>query len=435
MDDPGSLCWIIAIVAFLMTIFFSFLKDSLITISWPRLEDALEESDQVNVLDYIRAKLNKFIATAKLLSLLFRLIFTISIVILVISPFKNESFMGFQELMLVFVICYIAFSISHIALPQMLAGCWGTGIIVFSLPALKILEIILSPIIFILFCCETVLKKMAGITDEYTAERIEKKQEELLSYVEEGEKAGYVDEEQRDMIESVLEFQGTTAGEIMTPRTEMSSINLELGLTDITEFIINAGHSRYPVFIDNIDNITGMLYAKDLLRYIGDVDRPDTIEPILREAFFVPETKPLGDLLHDFKEKKIHVAIVLDEYGGTAGLVSFEDILEEIVGEIEDEHEHPRSEPVKVIDEKTYEVDARTEIYVLNDQYNLKLPEDEDYETLGGFAFSQLGHIPFIGETFNYNGYSFTIIDSERRKINRLRIEIIEHEDNNSQEL
>ena len=173
-----------------------------------------------------------------------------------------------------------------------------------------------------------------------------------------------------------------------------------------------------------------MLYAKDLLNYLKEDDRPTGIQDILRETFFVPETKTLRDLLHDFKDRKVHVAVVLDEYGGTAGLVSFEDILEELVGEIEDEHEQPRADLVKKIDDFNYEVDARTEIYDLTDEYDLKLPEDEDYETLGGFVFSQLGHIPLIGESFEYSGMKFTVIDAEKRKINSLRITILTENDN-----
>ena len=434
MEDPGNICWPVSLLSLAMTVFFSFLKNSLLNVSWPRLEDALEESNDEAKLEYIRNKISKLVISANLISLSFSLIFAITIVIWQISNIDDLNSLGFKNLLLIFVTCFFSLSIFHIALPEMLASCWGTGIIVFSFPVLKYIEIFLSPIIFLLFCIESVLEKMAGITDESSPEQIEKKQEELLSIVEEGEKEGYVDEEQRDMIESVFEFQDTTAGEIMTPRTEMSSINLELRFDDVVTFIIKEGHSRYPVYIDNIDNITGMLYAKDLLQYVGCPDRPQSIEAILREAFFVPGTKSLQDLLHDFKEKKVHVAIVLDEYGGTAGLVSFEDILEEIVGEIEDEHEHPRSEPVKIIDDNTFEVDARTEIHDLNDQYTFKLPEDEDYETLGGFAFSQLGHIPMVGETFTYNGYTFTVIDAERRKIIRLKIEIIEQE-HDSQEI
>ncbi len=434
MEDIGSIGWLVAIISLMMTVFFSFLKRSLMDVSWPELEDAFEANKEIEKLDYLRNKIDKFIVSASLVSLVFLLLFSITIVFWQISGYESISLITFKTIMIIIAICFVSLSVFYVALPQMLASCWGTGVIVFSLPLLKYIEIILMPLILLLFSIESILNKMAGITDEFSPERIEKKQEELLSIVEEGEKEGYVDEEQRDMIESVLEFQGTTAGEIMTPRTEMSSINFDIGIDEVVSFILEEGHSRYPVYIDNIDNITGMLYSKDLLQYVGSSERPNSIESILREAFFVPETKSLRDLLHDFKEKKVHIAIVLDEYGGTAGLVSFEDILEEIVGEIEDEHEHPRSEPVKVIDDKTFEVDARTEIYDLNDQYNLKLPEDEDYETLGGFAFSQMGHIPMVGETFSYNGYLFTIIDAERRKIIRLKIEINEHE-HESQEI
>ena len=174
-----------------------------------------------------------------------------------------------------------------------------------------------------------------------------------------------------------------------------------------------------------------MLYAKDLLR---DINHPGDAEirNRLRQPYFVPESKSLRDLLHDFQNQKVHVAVVLDEYGGTAGVVTFEDILEELVGEIIDEHEPPQSEPIKRIDENTIEVDARYEIDELNDQFNLTVPEDADYETVGGFAFAQLGYIPNVGESFEYENMRFTVIDAHQRKINRLRVVILPREDQNT---
>lgn len=145
----------------------------------------------------------------------------------------------------------------------------------------------------------------------------------------------------------------------------------------------------------------------------------------MREAYFVPETKPLRVLLHEFQNQKQHIAIVLDEYGGTAGVITLEDILEELVGEITDEYEEALPEPVKKIDQNTIEVDARTYVDDLNDSFELNLPEDEDYDTIGGFVFSQLGYIPKTGEKFDYKNLKFTIVSAEARRIKRIRIQKI----------
>jgi CBS domain containing-hemolysin-like protein len=291
------------------------------------------------------------------------------------------------------------------------------------------LEWIVWPLTAALDFIDPVIRRLAGVSVDQSNDRLDEKQEELLNVVEEGEKEGVVDEEEREMITSVLEFRDTTTGEIMTPRTEVVGIDTRSSLSEAVEIVMNKGHSRYPVYEGTIDKVVGLLYAKDLL---SEVNHPDGISDIrhrLREPFFVPESKTVRDLLHDFQNQKIHVAVVLDEYGGTAGLVTIEDVLEELVGEIVDEYEPPQNQPIKKINENTIEVDARFEVDQLNDEFDLKIPDSADYETLGGFAFSKLGYIPKAGETFEHENLHFTIIDAGDRKINRLQVVITPHQE------
>jgi putative hemolysin len=194
-------------------------------------------------------------------------------------------------------------------------------------------------------------------------------------------------------------------------------------LQTVLKTITTAGHTRVPVYEENIDNIVGLIYAKDLLSEIGKMTDDFKLRDKMREAYFVPETKPLRTLLHEFQNQKQHIAIVLDEYGGTAGVVTLEDILEELVGEITDEYEESPPEPVREIDHNTIDVDARTYVDDLNDSFELNLPEDEDYDTIGGFVFSRLGYIPKTGESFDYENLKFTISSAEARKIKRIRIQ------------
>jgi len=177
------------------------------------------------------------------------------------------------------------------------------------------------------------------------------------------------------------------------------------------------------VYEDNIDNIIGLIYAKDLLAEVGKESDDFSLRERMREAYFVPESKPLRSLLHEFQNQKLHIAVVLDEYGGTAGIVTLEDILEELVGEITDEYEETPPESIRRIDENTIEVDARTYVDDLNDDYELDLPEDEDYDTVGGFVFSRLGYIPKTGEHFEYANLTFTISSAEPRRVKRVRIQ------------
>ena len=225
------------------------------------------------------------------------------------------------------------------------------------------------------------------------------------------------------MIENVLELSETTAEEIMTPRTDIIAVNVNDDLQGILEIIINAGHSRIPVYEKNIDTIVGLIYAKDLLSEIGKSPGDFNIREKMRKPYFIPETKPLNDLLGEFQNQKLHIAVLLDEYGGTTGIVTIEDILEELVGEIVDEYEETPPESIKKIDETTIEVDARIYIDDLNNEFELALPEDEDYDTVGGFVFSHLGYVPKTGEIFEYENVKFTIAAAEARKIKRIRIQ------------
>jgi putative hemolysin len=212
----------------------------------------------------------------------------------------------------------------------------------------------------------------------------------------------------------------------MTPRTDLIAINIKEGLEGVLKTISDAGHSRIPVYENNIDNIIGLVYAKDLLSEIGKDISGFKLLDKMRDAYFVPETKPLRDLLHEFQNQKLHIAVVLDEYGGTAGIVTIEDILEELVGEIVDEYEETPQQEFKRIDETTVDIDARMHIDDLNEEFDIALPEEEDYDTVGGFVFSHLGYIPKTGETFEHKGLEIAITAAETRKIIRIKIQKIQ---------
>jgi len=250
--------------------------------------------------------------------------------------------------------------------------------------------------------------------------------DEILSVVERHDDQGHVDEDQKEMLEAVVDLPSITVGEIMTPRTDIEGIDAGSSLEQVKADILKDGHSRIPVYDESLDHIVGILYAKDMIRFIGNAG-PFDLRKQLRDVLMVPETKSIRELLSEFKAKKVHIAIVLDEYGGTAGLVTIEDILEEIVGEIHDEYELLEEGPdIQRVDDVTVEVDARVHIDDLNDELGLDLPEDEDYETVGGYVFSTLGHIPDMGECIELEGVRITVIGAQRTKVTRIRIEMLE---------
>jgi len=315
------------------------------------------------------------------------------------------------------------------AVPMSIAEHAGEALVLRAAPLLTILRATLSPLVAIAKFVDEVVRRLAGVPEMSEEEELE---EEILSVVSEKREEGSLDESGRDMIEAVVDFRTSTVEEIMTPRTEIEGIQLTDDLAEVRDFIAQAGHSRIPVYEENLDQIAGLLYAKDLLKYLGGDAETFDMRSSLREARFVPETKRLDELLAEFQRDKVHLAIVLDEYGGTAGLVTIEDVIEEIVGEIYDEYEPETDTPpeIRVIpSERAAVIDARAYIDDVNDRLEAlgaELPEHEDYDTLGGYVTSSLGHIPIAGESFRHNGFLVTVLEAEPTRVSQVRIEIVE---------
>lgn len=278
---------------------------------------------------------------------------------------------------------------------------------------------LLHPLLMIVAGVDEVVRRLAGAPDEtQDAEQIER---EIMDIVSRGETSGAVDASERAMIKSVMELDEIDVGKIMTPRTDICAIEIESDYSAMLALVRSCGHSRIPVFEATLDHVIGILYAKDLLR----VENPETfsLRRSMRPPHFVPETKDLSSLLREFQAGRVHIAIVLDEYGGTAGLVTIEDILEELVGEIADEHdEAPPAPPIAQLNERLAEVDARVRIEELNEALQLSLPEGDSYDTVGGYVFSKLGRIPSTGESFLDGGVRIEILQARERAIDRIRV-------------
>jgi len=321
-----------------------------------------------------------------------------------------------------FVILALPASIAEHAGEKMIHSCAGVLRIGFFLAwPLRSLQIY-----------DSAVKRLAGVSGVTATDEFE---DDLLSAVSEGEREGTLGESEREMIEAVVELRTRTVEEVMTPRTEIEGFELKDDLASARDFIRDIGHSRIPVFQGDLDHLVGILYAKDLLRYLGDSDKPFAMRDVLREPVFLPETKPINEALIDLRAQKIHMAIVLDEYGGTAGLITIEDILEEIVGEIQDEYEADEEEAPSIkVDTaaRTAEVDARAYLDDANDALDvidIELDESEDYETVGGWATSHLGHIPVVGESFCVNGYRVDILEAEPTRVRKVRFSAADPEE------
>jgi CBS domain containing-hemolysin-like protein len=262
--------------------------------------------------------------------------------------------------------------------------------------------------------------------------------EEILSVVEEGEREGVIDEDERRMIEAVVGFKNTTVEQIMTPRQDIEALEYTNNLGAITAFVRRVRHSRIPVYRagKGLDDIIGFFYVKDLLRWLaGDGPRSSAgpgfeLKAILRTALHVPESKTVRELADEFVARKVHAAVVVDEYGATTGLVTMEDIIEEVFGDIQDEYEKAEDAPPRIEvkpDDRLADIDARAYIADANqalEPLGISLPEADDYDTVGGFVLTTLGHMPEVNETFSHGDMLVTVLEAAPTRVLKVRVQI-----------
>lgn len=413
----------IALAGGLLGGFFAANNHALLHFSRSRLEEILRQRGREQAMLSTRQEHDLILLTAVIRAALNLVVLMMTI--LWFDPMGREA--PFWALIWAFLVAGAIIVVLGVAVPLSWGRHAAEPLLIASLPLLRLLDLVSRPVLISLRWLDPVMRRLLGVRDEQ-AEDYSPLEQEILDAVSEGEKAGHVDEVQKEMIEAVVEFPTTNVDEIMTPRTDVVGIEVDSGMARIKQIIAEAGFSRYPVYEGDLDHVVGMLYVKDLLPLVGaSGDDAFDLRSAVREALFVPESKTVADLLTEFQARKVHIALVLDEYGGTAGLVTIEDIVEEIVGEIEDEYDPAdQVEPsITRLSPTAAEVDARVHIDDLNDELELNLPESEDYETVGGFVFSSLGHIPEPDETFEVENVRITVLEAERTKVKRLRVEVV----------
>ena len=236
-----------------------------------------------------------------------------------------------------------------------------------------------------------------------------------------------LDAEEKSMLSGVLEVSETQVRDVMVPRSQMVVIDIENEFDEILALIVESGHSRFPVIGEDRDEVLGILLAKDLLRYFGsDAAKEVTIQKLLRPAAVIPESKRLNALLKEFRASHNHMAIVVDEYGGVAGLLTIEDVLEEIVGEIDDEHDHEEAEFIRPDGDRngrpSFAVRALTRVEDFNEYFDCEL-DDEEYDTIGGLVMHELGRLPRRGEKIDFGGFEFAVIKADKRRIDALQVQ------------
>ena len=306
--------------------------------------------------------------------------------------------------------------------PKIIAKNQTIKVAVIVINVIYYLTIVLKPIIKILMFISRFIGRILGI-DLKDDEALMITEDDIISFVNVGEAEGVIEEEEKEMIHSIVAFGETTAKEVMTPRTSMLAFEGNRTIDDVWEELMENGFSRIPIYEETIDNITGVLYVKDILEALKEKRTDVPIKNFARPGYFVPETKSITEILQDFRSMKVHIALVLDEYGGIVGLVTIEDLIEEITGEIRDEFDTEEEEFIHKIDDNTYQVDGMIDIETLDKELEIKLPVSEGYESLGGLIITVLRRLAEPGDEIVLEEVRLRVLEVEKKRVSKVLVE------------
>ena len=333
---------------------------------------------------------------------------------------------GFSTILITLIMSYFSLVLGELV-PKKVAMNKPEKMAFMAAPILTFVAKVTRPIVkFLAFSTNCVLRLM-GI-DPHADEEVVT-EEEIRMMVDVGGEKGVIEDTQIEMINNIFEFDDIDVADIMTHRTDMVCIDDDEPLSEAVKLSIENGFSRIPVFEEDPDNIIGIVYIKDFLKYVGtNLPKTKTVKDMMRPAYYVPETKRCGELFTEMTEKRVQMAVVVDEYGGTAGIVTLEDLLESIVGNIQDEYDQ-EDEEISIINETTFEVDGITDIEEVEEHTGKKFP-DGDYDTIGGYIISVLGFLPQDGEMneVQFENVKFTVLNVEERRIGKVKVEILPEE-------
>jgi CBS domain containing-hemolysin-like protein len=413
---------ILIVLVFLATVdmAFSHLSD----VSLRRLSADAEEEHKTSSAQLLREVVEnrprfRFALSSAIQILL--ICFTVLLTLIILARISNHS-----ELLVLALLLSLAFTvIFRQIIPRLIVRNEPETKLLFLLPIVqplyKFASVFISPFVPKMTAKER-LKLEATVAPDAGDDKADDTTDDFQALMEVGEAEGIIEESERELIETMVEFSETRASEIMTPRTEICAIPVNSTVTAARDLIIDEKYSRLPVYRDTIDNIEGVIYVRDLLHAWADGQENAPIQTILRDAFFVPETKTASELLKSMQTNHVQIAIVIDEYGGVAGLVTVEDILEEIVGEIEDE-DIEDEEIIEIIEgaDGYFDVLGSTEIDKIERLFDIEV-EDEDFTTIAGLVTSEAGYVPKPGENLTVSGLEVKILRADEKKIQLLRL-------------
>ena len=348
----------------------------------------------------------------------------VSIVTFVAEPLRGVALLADQAdtialLLVTFVVSVVSIVLGEL-IPKGFALANPDRIALAVSGPITLFAKIVSPLVAVLVALTKLISRPFGIDPTRTPEL---SAAEIRLIVEQGSQQGVLEAEEEQMISAVMSLSDSKLHEVMVPRIDIVAIDQEASFDDAVTLVLTEGHSRTPLYKESVDHIVGILYAKDLLRIIAAGGPRPRLRDIMRPALFVPESQSVDDLLHELQRRRVHMAIVLDEYGGTAGLVTIEDLLEEIVGEIQDEFDE--EEPMKVLVRDGEAIlDGRADIDQLGELVDpaLELEDDEEYDTVGGFVYHRIGRVPVVGDTVAVDPFKIVVIKVTGRRVGKVRV-------------
>ncbi len=406
--------------------FLAMSRSALINVRRPRLRQLMEEGlGSARTAERLAEDSSRLLATTQL-GMTVTSFFAGAVVAVVsapplaraIQPWLGEASFPVALVVVVLLTAILMLILGELV-PETIALQHSERLALWLARPLAVIAAVAMPVVRVVVWISSGLSRLFGALPQSSMPFVT--EEEIKTLVDAGEEEGVIEEEEKAMIYSIFELGDTLVREVMVPRIDVVALEVTTPMLEAVDTIMKVGHSRIPIYQETIDNVVGVLYAKDLLPYLskGQTDVP--LRSIVRAAYFIPETKRAGDLLPDLQQRRIHMAVVMDEYGGMAGIVTIEDLLEEIVGEIQDEYD--TEEPfVEMVNANEYLFDARVDLDDLNQLMNVALPT-EDSDTLGGFIYTQLGRVPVVGDRLTFENLVLTVEEVAGRRIKKVRIE------------
>ena len=417
MDPDGGSKWVVLLLFLVLAALITLVRTALLAVNRHRLRSITVEIDpRVTKINRMLNELDLFVEAVRIGDIVFRGLFVIMGTVFVLAQWGTDKGIVIAAAAIIPVVAIIAYII-----PETIAIKDPEKTTLLFIKPIRFFVLCMMPLIKITRLIKRILRRIMMIEEE---ERREQKasgmEEEIIELVSAVQEEGVIHQEEKKMIHGVFDFVETMVKDVMVPRTGIIAVEKDMQLNELMEMIQREQFSRIPVYENSIDNITGVVHIKDLFMANACGTDDFVLEKYLRPTIFVPETKMVNDLFRIMKKEKIHMGIVLDEYGGTAGLVTMEDLIEEIMGDIQDEHDTEEPNYLR-IDESTIDVNASLRIEDINEKLGLEL-ECDDAETVGGIVFAKLGRIPVVGDVLNIGELEMHVIKMDGHRIEKIRI-------------